>query len=399
MSKRFVSRVLLCMCVVLPCNAGAWAAEASRVIKIKDCEKIKYLPYTNKKFFESYKMVKLEANRDCMIGRVSQLILFEDKIYILDEVADVLLVFNMDGTFSHRIGVKGRGPQEYLALNAFYINPEKREITIFDPLTCQGQTFDLAGKFIGTKKVSQNVKVSSFSHMKYIGNDKVVCYANLNGFTEDMLFVLDDNDMSVVDKLSKRPIKVPQMSFSAVAQSYSLVGSKLHFVKLFDNKIYAYDKGTVAPVVEIDTGKPLVPSNVLKATAESNEGDYFKTARQLSGKYSVGLKNLYETSRFIFCELQYDSFSNGFLIWDKSSMRGIFVEGSSSLVPGLRDILYSSDDNLVGCWSMLSIDYYQRQLKEGRINKSEFTDDVAAVLESYEPTEDNPLLFIYDIKK
>ena len=393
--------LLVCCAMMLVACKKDTNRSAESIIDVGNCEKVNTVMYNDRRFIQSYSVVKLEINENSTIGDVTQLQLYDDHIYILDRVSKSMFVFNIDGTFSHKIGNRGRGPQEYLALNAFYINPDKKEITIFDPLAVRGQTFDLAGKFIANKTVSKDILPQSFSNMRYIGNDQIVCYASPNGTTEDVLFILNERDMSIEKTLVIRPIELDQATYNMAVQPYSIVDGNLHFVQWFDNNIYEYDGSKVYPIVLIDVNKPIVPQNTLKVTAENNAGDYFATVRQIAdnGKYALGLQNLYETSRFIFCEFRDDSPISSLIIWDKVEKDGVFVPQPSLLMPGIKNIVYSSDDKLISYWSNNLIESYQRQLKEGRINKSEFTDDVAAVLESYEPTEDNPLLFIYDIKK
>ena len=66
-------------------------------------------------FVDSYQLVELICDDNCVIGKINQLIVDDNYIYINDkEQSNQIYVFDENGRYSHRIGRKGRGPGEYV---------------------------------------------------------------------------------------------------------------------------------------------------------------------------------------------------------------------------------------------------------------------------------------------
>jgi hypothetical protein len=391
------------MCVLLSCKDRVISIANEKVV-VEDIENVEYIKYDDDRFIESWSMVELEMGNNSLIGGIAQLQLFEERLYILDSQTREIAVFNVDGSFLRKIGAKGRGPQEHLSLCSFYINPDKREITLFDAmLTRRALVFDLNGKFVDTKDVPQDVVTQSINNAAYIGDGLIVCYADPNGLAEDVLFILNEEDMTIVDRLATRPMELEKMIFDMATQPYSIVDGKLHYVKWFDNNIYEWDRGESTPLFEVDTGKPPVPKKYLATVAENNSGSYFDTVRQLvdEGEYSVGLRNLYETSRFMFCEFENGGFLDDLVAWDKRRINSAHITERPSLrVPDVGNIVFSSDDKLVVYWRHNLIESFQRSLRKGEdVNTGTIDPLILETLQNYDATTDNPVLFIYDIKK
>jgi hypothetical protein len=330
--------------------------------------------------------------------------LYGDKIYVADRKANKLSVFNRDGSFSHSIGSRGRGPREYGSVCAFYINPEREEIVLFDALNPRSALcFKIDGEFVKRITIPEEVPAQMVSNIRFLGNGQLVCYANPNDYTEDMLFVLREEDMSVVARLSTRPFDADQAIYSVATQPYSVVDDKLHFVKLFDDNIYEYDLKKSRPIITVDTGKPSIPADLLITAGENNSGNYLRAIWQLEENkdYSIGIKNLYETSRYIFCEfLSGDNAGGDFVVWDKKLKSGTLVTDQSKRIPGIANVVFSSEDTVVSYWPWQWVEGFQSWLKNGvDVDTSTINPRILEKLKTYDALTNNPLLFIYDMKK
>mgnify|MGYP002508517490 CR=1 FL=1 len=72
--------------------------------------------------FEDRKIVFLETLEESLLTEVTKIICAEDRIYILDEPANSIVVFDTTGKFISAIRPSGRGPQEYMGISDFTIN-------------------------------------------------------------------------------------------------------------------------------------------------------------------------------------------------------------------------------------------------------------------------------------
>ncbi|TKG95445.1 6-bladed beta-propeller [Puteibacter caeruleilacunae] len=80
-------------------------------IKLGNIEKLEPVDYLS--LFKPATFIPLETNQDCLIGSITDIVVHDDMIYILDYKARRVLAFNDQGKFIGQIGSKGRGPQEY----------------------------------------------------------------------------------------------------------------------------------------------------------------------------------------------------------------------------------------------------------------------------------------------
>ena len=83
-------------------------------------------------FIDNVSYIKLETNRNCIIGKIDKIEITENYIYILDRFsAKSLFVFKKNGDFFKKIGRIGNGPGEYSSIWDFCILNDK-ELFILD---------------------------------------------------------------------------------------------------------------------------------------------------------------------------------------------------------------------------------------------------------------------------
>lgn len=96
--------------------------------KVKKEESINMSDY----FKEDVKVIILETNDTSLIGEISTLRVMGDYIIIKDDIRESVFVFNRDGTFLHKIGNKGHGPEEYSSVVDACVDVAKKEIYLYD---------------------------------------------------------------------------------------------------------------------------------------------------------------------------------------------------------------------------------------------------------------------------
>ena len=130
-----------------------------------DAQKDTSIPFST--FFKNPKIIPLETNRDCLIGHVTDLQVFDGCMYILDAIyANSLFVFNMDGQFIKKIGSLGSGPGEYITLSDFTLDTENRFIFLLD-YGNRVQQYRLDGTFVRTITPNvQNIFINSIQYYK-----------------------------------------------------------------------------------------------------------------------------------------------------------------------------------------------------------------------------------------
>ncbi|MFC0876932.1 6-bladed beta-propeller [Saccharicrinis sp. FJH2] len=97
-------------------------------------------------------IIALETNKDCLIGIIQKIEVYNDTIFILDYDNKTLFAFSVfDGSFIFKIRSVGKGPGEYISLYDFIIDEYEHNIKILG----RGKilTFNLGGKFITEKRL------------------------------------------------------------------------------------------------------------------------------------------------------------------------------------------------------------------------------------------------------
>ena len=86
------------------------------------------------KYSDLYKKVTaiILDNKEVMLTEISKMLVYKDKLYLLDRRAQGVYAFCKDGSFVCKFGNLGAGPDEYVSCNDFGINADAGEIYIYD---------------------------------------------------------------------------------------------------------------------------------------------------------------------------------------------------------------------------------------------------------------------------
>ena len=89
------------------------------------------IPINVKNVVETYDMthiidstiliIPLETNNNCLIGKIDKLEIKGERIYISDNLAKSIFIFDMTGKFIHKIDAFGKGPDEYLTISSMTV--------------------------------------------------------------------------------------------------------------------------------------------------------------------------------------------------------------------------------------------------------------------------------------
>ncbi len=83
-----------------------------------------------------------------LLGTVSELIVRDSVIYLMDDIRMQVLKYDMRSNSLAKISSRGRGPNEYIDLDGISINEARNDFVINDGKTSLKSVFDLSGKFI-----------------------------------------------------------------------------------------------------------------------------------------------------------------------------------------------------------------------------------------------------------
>jgi hypothetical protein len=113
-------------------------------IDAEDFETIE-LPNLNDRI-KNIKYIPIESNEP--VGEIYQLLVFDEKIYMLDNQTEQIFIFDTNGNKVRIINDKGGGPKEYIGLGTMCISKTDSCLIISDRLAMRLLYYSLDGNFI-----------------------------------------------------------------------------------------------------------------------------------------------------------------------------------------------------------------------------------------------------------
>lgn len=119
--------------------------------------------------FKSVSLVPLETNKNCLIGNIDEIELYNDTIYILDtSIGKALYAFDKNGNFLKKIGMLGKGPGEYFHPKSFTIDNYTKQIKILDDRKLL--IFSINGNF------QKEIPISLYDSPRYVKSVNGITY-------------------------------------------------------------------------------------------------------------------------------------------------------------------------------------------------------------------------------
>ncbi|OJV31771.1 MAG: hypothetical protein BGO29_01250 [Bacteroidales bacterium 36-12] len=104
--------------------------------------------------FSTIDYVELETEDEYLIGEVSQMLVYNDRYYILDEnITQSIFCFDIEGKFIFKIDAIGNGPDEYLNPASIAINDTEQKLLIYCDKSSRVLSYDLDGKYLSTSRI------------------------------------------------------------------------------------------------------------------------------------------------------------------------------------------------------------------------------------------------------
>lgn len=83
-------------------------------------------------FIESYDTIRIETSDRSLLSGVQQARMMNDKLYIADRTCAFVFIYSLDGKYLSKICNQGQGPNEYLKIAKFEVDPINERLFITD---------------------------------------------------------------------------------------------------------------------------------------------------------------------------------------------------------------------------------------------------------------------------
>lgn len=353
-------------------------------------------------FFKAPKIVLLETKPECVVQNIRSLEIYKEDIYILDDRANKLYVFDGNGKFKRTISSPGRGHGEYMKLADFSIDRTKEVIYLLDEATDEILKFSLDDyKFLSSIKAVQNGYLTYC--MQEIGGK---IYLNRSSVLEKEKYELreiDERNGKQVGKFLKSddynngwnfPLSLEHSNF------YSKNSQSPKYIGLFSNLIMNVTADGVSAAYIVDSRKFVNKDEVLMMQRIA-EGKLEKI--DFSGIYSQ--KRIHQISRFIespskvfFQYLEGDE--RNYLVYDKASGKtktsSLFMDdyvSDKNMIP--MDFCYSDERGVVALLKPCFMPHFIKYIINGGKMRTHL-DNYSRLVKLNK--DSNPVLFFHEYK-
>lgn len=353
-------------------------------------------------FFKAPKVVLLETKPECVVQNIRSLEIYKEDIYILDDRANKLYIFDGNGKFKRTISSPGRGHGEYMKLADFSINRTKEVIYLLDEATDEILKFSLDDyKFLSSIKAVQNGYLTYC--MQEIGGK---IYLNRSSVLEKEKYELreiDERNGKQVGKFLKSddynngwnfPLSLEHSNF------YSKNSQSPKYIGLFSNLIMNVTADGVSAAYIVDSRKFVDKEEVLMMQKIA-EGKLEKI--DFSGIYSQ--KRIHQISRFIespskvfFQYLEGDE--RNYLVYDKASGKtktsSLFMDdyvSDKNMIP--MDFCYSDERGVVALLKPCFMPHFIKYIINGGKMRTHL-DNYSRLIKLNK--DSNPVLFFHEYK-
>lgn len=353
-------------------------------------------------FFKAPKVVLLETKPECVVQNIRSLEIYKEDIYILDDRANKLYIFDGNGKFKRTISSPGRGHGEYMKLADFSIDRTKEVIYLLDEATDEILKFSLDDyKFLSSIKAVQNGYLTYC--MQEIGGK---IYLNRSSVLEKEKYELreiDERNGKQVGKFLKSddynhgwnfPLSLEHSNF------YSKNSQSPKYIGLFSNLIMNVTADGVSAAYIVDSRKFVNKDEVLMMQRIA-EGKLEKI--DFSGIYSQ--KRIHQISRFIespskvfFQYLEGDE--RNYLVYDKASGKtktsSLFMDdyvSDKNMIP--MDFCYSDERGVVALLKPCFMPHFIKYIINGGKMRTHL-DNYSRLIKLNK--DSNPVLFFHEYK-
>ena len=353
-------------------------------------------------FFKAPKVVLLETKPECVVQNIRSLEIYKEDIYILDDRANKLYVFDGNGKFKRTISSPGRGHGEYMKLADFSIDRTKEIIYLLDEATDEILKFSLNDyKFLSSIKAVQNGYLTYC--MQEIGGK---IYLNRSSVSEKEKYELreiDERNGKQMGKFLKSddynngwnfPLSLEHSNF------YSKNSQSPKYIGLFSNLIMNVTADGVSAAYIVDSRKFVNKEEVLKMQGIA-EGKLEKI--DFSDIYSQ--KRIHQISRFIespskvfFQYLEGDE--RNYLVYDKASGKtktsSLFMDdyvSDKNMIP--MDFCYSDERGVVALLKPCFMPHFIKYIIDGGKMRTHL-DNYSRLIKLNK--DSNPVLFFHEYR-
>jgi hypothetical protein len=383
-------------CLVLACNTEQKDDTGINVIYFDTGKSIE--EYDMKDLTDgTFSIIPLETTDECPVSKIDKIEIKDKRIYIMDQLAQSVYVFDMDGKYLNKIHKRGQGPGEYNNLS--YMALTDSSIIIIDHFTGKQINYSIPSlKFISEERIFEKLWATEIFYLS--GN---VYYINNWSDSEAGKFRLFSKRYGS-DKFEKYlPFEEDgPISLGINGPAYSINGNEASLIYSGCDTVFRLRDGKIFPeyVVKFKDKKVKYSSGKVENIFNDNP----------PGRV-IGINRINESDRYLFLEISMiingnipsgpGNYGDYICIHDKSDHSTVICP-DNIIYNTMFDDAYGIGriiDNKIIFWYdayVLPLSYPEKLAKR-TFRKEEYGGRLKEVIANL-ADDDNPVLFIYGLK-
>jgi hypothetical protein len=334
-------------------------------------------------YLSDYEIVPLETNDSSLIKYIDKLVLFRERMYVLDCSQNTVLIFSKKGKFVTKISRIGKGPGEYEQIMDFCIDSLENKIIVHSDRPYKIMYFNMEGKFIDEHKMDgwyQNILATGENLVLYNRSSSPkekfkIIFQSKTGKKKNMF-------LPYQGKINRCNIGYPN-----ICQS-----NATYFYEPLNDTIYRINESNVVPAYYIDFGKDKLPENLRRST------DYREIDREVisTNKYGYFISNFRETEKYIIFKYE----PARVVFYAKAEKKTVVFSSISEKRSGLGVNYFAHDGKGNKFVSILSADRFSRLMSRTEDIFYRTYPDFRKIQTKYKhvKVDDNPLIVFYTLK-
>lgn len=337
------------------------------------------------------KYIPLETTNDNYISQIKKIVIEKNCILVLDEKANKLLLFNLDGHYQCSIGREGKGPGEYVRITNIEVSPSRNLIYIFDVASAKILTYNFEGEFMGNlRHPLLGYWVTLLDDKYFVYFDPARSYRYAGGFYKAI--ITDLNGKIVKKFLRQSQSKEEKFKSPCSMQSYAYSYNNSSF----------YWEVTSDTIFQVTETLEFFPSRYVNQGPMSLPKSKMYEARYVMEKFSEHstILTIFETEKFFFAR-GITNFQPAALLYFKDSKECYNASNSRGFLindldngPGFWPIGKINDHSIYSAIDPIDLKDIVSNNKEMQITNSEVILKMANSLQEI----DNPIIVILELK-
>lgn len=333
---------------------------------------------------DSITYVQLETDQRCLLGLIDKVIYADNHLFV--KSLNGLFVFEQNGAFVSEIGKRGRGPNEYLHIDAFFVDEQKGEVAIICSNKQRILYYDYDGQFI--RSVGFNSPCTGIIHHALsLPDGSILANYKLSSYhypTDALYRHISFNSIGAMAELIFPSVDLDTDKKGINSYLYSpMVEYKSEILALLpiSNRILSFEEGRMNAKYKVVTPKTLPDKQFVKKEWKGSVPQFVASA--ISAGFSPGIQSVYSSDDYLFLKI-----GNDIVVWDgcDSVILGNVSDMAMNIAGGA---LFSGISD--ACWGVYEAGFLLNV--EEKISVTQ----LASIIERLSD-DSNPVVFRYHFK-